>query len=81
MEEKGIDISGQRPKILTVKMIENADILISMGCGVEETCPAPLLKNFTDWELDDPYGQSIEKYREVRDEIERRVKKLIEELA
>jgi protein-tyrosine-phosphatase len=80
MEEKGIDISGLQPKILTIEMIKEADILISMGCGVQESCPLPLRNDIIDWGLDDPYGQSIKKYREIRDEIERKVKELIEEL-
>lgn len=80
MKEKGIDISGQHPKILTIEMINEADIVISMGCGVEETCPLPLRNDIIDWGLDDPYGQPIEKYREVRDEIETKIKALIEEL-
>ena len=80
MKEKGIDISGQHPKLLTAEMVEKADICISMGCGVEESCPAPLLEKFTDWGLEDPWGQGLDKYRETRDEIEKRVKKLLEEL-
>ena len=79
MKEKGIDISGQHPKLLTAEMVEKADICISMGCGVEESCPAPLLEKFVDWGLEDPWGQGVEKYRETRDEIEIRVKKLLEE--
>ena len=77
MAEKDIDISGQHPKLLTAEMVEKADICISMGCGVEESCPAPLLEKFIDWGLEDPWGQSIEKYRETRDEIETRVRKLL----
>ena len=80
MKEKGIDISGQNPKLLTAEMIKKADICISMGCGVEESCPAPLLEKFTDWGLEDPWGQGIEKYRETRDEIEKLVRDLLEEL-
>ena len=80
MQEKGIDITGQHPKLLTGDMVEKADICISMGCGVEESCPAPLLDKFIDWGLEDPWGQSLEKYRETRDEIEKRVKKLLEGL-
>ena len=78
MAEKGIDISSHKPKLLTKKMIEEADICISMGCGVETTCPAGMLKEFTDWGLEDPWGQGLEKYREIRDEIEKLVLKLLE---
>ncbi len=77
MAEKGINISGQQPKLLTPEMVEKADICISMGCGVEESCPVNLYKNFIDWELEDPWGQGIEKYREIRDSIEANVKDLL----
>lgn len=81
MRELGIDITVQRPDILTPDMAQWADIIISMGCGVKESCPADIYGNMEDWGIDDPWGQSIEKYREARDEIETRVKKLIDELA
>ena len=80
MKEKGIDISMNRPKLLTTKMAEEADQIITMGCSVEKICPAPLLKNVKDWELEDPKGKPIEKVREIRDEIENRVFRLIAEL-
>lgn len=80
MKEKGIDIFDQYPKMLTMEMLSDADHVISMGCGVEESCPLPLRSDTIDWGLEDPYGQTIEKYREVRDEIEKRVKALIERL-
>ena len=80
MKEKGITISMNKPKLLTTKMAEEADHIITMGCSVEKICPAPLLKNVKDWELEDPKGKPIEKVREIRDEIENRVLKLIAEL-
>jgi len=80
MKEKGIDISMNKPKLLTTKMAEEADKIITMGCSVEKVCPAPLLKNVIDWGLEDPKGKHIEKVRDIRDEIERRVLKLIAEL-
>ena len=73
MAEKGIDISHQSPKQLNPAHLPDHDILISMGCGVQDTCPAVYLKYFTDWGLDDPMGQPVEKYRQVRDEIEKLV--------
>jgi len=79
MKEKGIDISMKKPKLLTMKMVEEADQIITMGCSVEKSCPAPLLKSVTDWGLEDPKGKPLEKVREIRDEIERRVQKLINE--
>jgi len=80
MKDKEIDISMNKPKLLTMKMAEEADKIITMGCSVEKVCPAPLLKNVIDWGLEDPKGKAIEKVREIRDEIERRVLKLIAEL-
>jgi protein-tyrosine-phosphatase len=79
MKEKGIDISMNKPKLLTTKMAEEADQIITMGCSVEKFCPAPLLKNVIDWGLEDPKDQPIEKVRQIRDEIEKRVLKLISE--
>jgi len=80
MKEKGIDISMNKPKLLTTKMAEEADKIITMGCSVEKYCPAPLLKNMVDWGLEDPKGKPIEEVRKIRDEIEKRVLKLISEL-
>ncbi len=80
MKEKGINISGNKPKLFASKMAEEDDQVISMGCSVEEICPAPLLKNVVDWDLDDPKSQPIEKVREIRDEIERRVLRLLAEI-
>jgi len=80
MKEKGIDISMNKPKLLTSRMAEEADKIITMGCSVEQICPAPLLKNVIDWKLEDPKGKPIEKVREIRDQIEAKVLKLIQEL-
>jgi arsenate reductase len=80
MREKGIDISTNKPKLLITTMAEGADKIITMGCSVEKICPAPLLKNVINWDLEDPKGKPIEKVREIRDEIENRVLKLIAEL-
>lgn len=77
MEEKGVDISANKPKLLTMEMVKEADQVITMGCSVEQFCPAPLAKNVVDWDLEDPKGKSIQKVREIRDEIERRVLALI----
>jgi arsenate reductase (thioredoxin) len=77
MKEKGIDISTNKPKMLTVKMANDSDLIVTMGCGVGNVCPGPFFKETVDWSLEDPKGASIEKVREIRDEIERRVKKLI----
>jgi arsenate reductase (thioredoxin) len=77
MKEKGIDISKQKPKLLTAEMINEAGLVVTMGCSVAEVCPKPMLaqmqKKLIDWNLEDPKGKPIEKVREIRDEIEARV--------
>jgi len=81
MKEVGIDISSNRPKVLTVEMINESGLVFTMGCSVEEVCPRPILakmqKKLVDWNLPDPKGKSIEQVREIRDDIERRVKGLV----
>ena len=79
MREKGIDISMNKPKLLTTKMAEEADKIITMGCSVEKICPAPLLKNVIDWALEDPKDKPIEEVRKIRDEIEEKVLRLVAE--
>ena len=77
MKEAGIDLSAARPQRLTLELAQDADLLITMGCGDE--CPfVPGLRR-DDWPLPDPKGKGIELVREIRDEIERRVKRLVEE--
>jgi arsenate reductase len=78
MREIGIDISSKRPKALTSEMLDGADRVITMGCGVEGVCPASIVPT-EDWQLEDPEGKPIEKVREIRDEIEAKVKRLIKE--
>jgi len=79
MREVGIDISRQRPKALTLEMLESADRVITMGCSVEETCPASFVPT-EDWELDDPEGKSLEEVRKIRDAIKDHVETLVKEL-
>ena len=76
MTEVGIDISKQRSKIITDVMIRNSAKAINMGCTDRSDCPLLFLNNPVDWALEDPKGKSIEKVREIRDEIEKRVKEL-----
>lgn len=78
MKEKGIDIAGRIPKILTPESVQASDVVITMGCG--DTCPFFPGKRYEDWILEDPAGQGIEVVRKIRDEIERRVKTLLAEL-
>jgi arsenate reductase len=81
MGEVGIDISKNKPKMLTLEMIEGADMMITMGCGADAggICPANIIES-EDWQLEDPKDKSIEKVREIRDEIKMRVSNLIETL-
>lgn len=80
MKEVGVDISSSKPKMLNREMIETADLIVTMGCSVEEVCPAPMIarmeKKMRDWNLQDPKGKPIGKVREIRNEIERRVAEL-----
>jgi arsenate reductase len=79
MREVDIDISRERPKVLTNESVQAADVVITMGCG--DTCPFYPGKRYEDWELTDPAGQPIEVVRVVRDEIKARVLALIDDLA
>ena len=79
MREVGIDIRHQKPKLLTLEMVERADRMVTMGCGVEKTCPASFVPT-EDWELDDPEGRSPDEIRKIRNEIKTRVEVLINEL-
>jgi arsenate reductase len=78
MQEVGIDIVGEQPKILTVDAVSRADVVVTMGCG--DTCPYFPGKQYEDWELTDPAGQPIAVVREVRDEIQARVKAVVDQL-
>ena len=79
LKEKGIDISMNKPKLLTFQMAQDADLVVTMGCNDQGICPGPFFKPTIDWNLEDPKGKPIEKVREIRDEIEKRVQRLIEE--
>jgi arsenate reductase (thioredoxin) len=79
MREIGIDISKNKPKLLTIDLMNSADRAIVMGCGAEASCPAALAPS-ENWELEDPEGQTLEKIRLIRDAIRRRVKELLKEI-
>jgi protein-tyrosine-phosphatase len=79
MREVGVDISRRKPKLLTLKMMENVDRVITMGCGVEGVCPASFVPT-EDWQLEDPEGKPIEKVRQIRGEIEAKVDELLRTL-
>jgi arsenate reductase len=78
MLEKGIDIANRKPKVLTNESVQASDVVITMGCG--DACPFYPGKRYEDWQLEDPAGQDIEFVRRVRDEIEGRVKDLLNEI-
>lgn len=77
MKEVGIDISNQKSKDITEDMMRNSAYIVNMGCMEKESCPTLFLHNLVDLHIEDPKGKSIEKVREIRDEIEKRVKKLV----
>ena len=78
MGELGIDLSGERPKKLTDDMAHWADVVVTMGCGDE--CPYIPGKRYIDWDLTDPKGRPVDEVRRIRDDIEQRVRSLVEEL-
>jgi protein-tyrosine-phosphatase len=79
MSEIGIDISREFPKPLTDEYMRAADVVITMGCG--DACPIYPGKRYEDWELEDPAGKDLATVRGIRDEIEIRVERLLEQLA
>jgi len=78
LEELGVDMGEAFPKPLTDEVVRAADVVVTMGCG--DACPIYPGKRYEDWELDDPAGQDLETVRRIRDELDRRVQKLISEL-
>ena len=78
MAEEGIDITDERPKILTTDAVQASDVVITMGCG--DTCPWYPGKRYEDWILDDPAGRGLDDIRPIRDNIRFRIGKLIDEL-
>jgi protein-tyrosine-phosphatase len=80
MREKGLDLGHETPKLLNMEWAQTADAIITMGCSLEGLCPAPLLKKAVDWGLEDPKGKPLETVRQIRDQIERKVIALLDEL-
>jgi arsenate reductase len=82
MEEVGINISKQKPKDLSEDMMRNSDKIINMGCMDDKNfCPTLFIPKVIDWNIEDPKGKPIEKVREIRDEIERRIKELAADIS
>jgi len=79
MAEKGIDIAAEQPKRWTMDVLEAVDAVITMGCG--DSCPVLPGRRYEEWILADPEGQSLEAIRPIRDEIEQRVRTLLDRLA
>jgi arsenate reductase (thioredoxin) len=76
MAEKSIDIATEHPKRWTMEMLEAVDVVITMGCG--DSCPVLPGRRYEEWVLSDPAGQPLEAIRPIRDEIEQRVRTLLE---
>jgi arsenate reductase (thioredoxin) len=79
LEERGLDPSKEFPKPLSDATARAADVIVTMGCG--DTCPVYLGKRYLDWELDDPAGLPVDQVRPIVDEIDRRVKALLADVA
>jgi len=77
MREIGVDLSSAKPKMLTNETIQEAELVVTMGCSVEAVCPKPMIsqmqKKLVDWHIDDPKGKPIGDVRRIRDEIEKQV--------
>jgi len=73
-----IDLADRRPQLLTRELAEQADVVVTMGCG--DSCPYIPGKRYIDWELPDPKGRPLAEVRSTRDEIKRRVEQLVAEL-
>ncbi|WP_253737055.1 low molecular weight phosphatase family protein [Halohasta salina] len=80
MQEMGIDLSERTPKEVTPDDLRAMDLVVTMGCSAEGVCPAAWNGENRDWDLDDPDGQDLDSVRAIRDDIERRVEALFEEL-
>lgn len=79
MKDKGIDISQNKPKLISAKIAMEADLIVTMGCDDQGVCPGPFFKPTIEWHLEDPKGKPLEKVREIRDAIEQKVRQLIAE--
>lgn len=77
MREEGLDISRNKPKLLTRDMMDGVERAITMGCG--DSCPVTTVKT-EDWGLEDPKGKPVEQVRKIRDDIRGRVAKLVKEM-
>ena len=76
MAEIGIDLGGHYPKVISQDMVDRADSVFTMGCSIEESCPAVFVPS-EDWDLEDPAGQGMDHVRRIRDQIEAKVRELL----
>ena len=79
MRERGIDLAGRKPKLVTQDMVNAADRVVTMGCSIDGVCPIPL-SHAEDWGIEDPHGKSIEDVRAIRDEIELKVRVMLDDI-
>ncbi|MHA1725298.1 MAG: arsenate-mycothiol transferase ArsC [Promethearchaeota archaeon] len=81
MKEIGIDISNQKPKLITIDMLSASTHFVSMGCGVQEACSVPIgVPNIEDWDIEDPWGKDIQFFRKTRDIIKEKVENLLKKI-
>jgi arsenate reductase len=78
MKEVGLDLSKAYPKPLTDESVRASDVVITMGCG--DACPIYPGKRYEDWDLEDPAGKTVEQVRPIRDELDRRIRRLLDEI-
>ena len=80
MRERGIPLPG-KPKVLTQEMVNDADLVVTMGCSVQEVCPKPMVeqmeKKLVDWHIEDPKGKQIEVVRNIASQIEKKTVELL----
>jgi arsenate reductase len=79
LAERGLPVTGHEPALLTYDGVQQADVVVTMGCG--ETCPVFPGKTYEDWQVDDPKGQDLETVRRIVDDVEARVRDLLQRLA
>ena len=80
MKEMGIDITNQKPKLLSNEMLEDSIKTVNMGCIDQETCPSLFVKDLLEWNIADPKGKTIEEVRKIRDQTKSKVLDLIKKL-
>jgi protein-tyrosine-phosphatase len=80
MKEIGIDLSKQKPKVLTNEIITDSILSVNMGCMDKTECPALFMNNSVDWNIEDPKGKSLDQVRKIRDNIEQKVREICKTL-